>query len=65
MNGWRNPFAKTIHEIKREVMTHFEYHGMYDLCDDEKFSIACEALRRRGETRSFYNITGYMKENLR
>ena len=64
MRIWRNPFAKRIYNIKKEVMAHFAYHQMYNLCDNEKFSIACEILRKRGEALNFNNITVYMKENL-
>lgn len=59
---WRNPFEKTVHDIKREVMTHFAYHHMYELCDENLFTAACKKLRKDKVRPTFYAITGLMKE---
>ncbi len=56
------PWEKTIKEIENEVMQHFSYHHMYDLCDHEKFRAAVDKLRAKKIKPTFYQITGLMKE---
>lgn len=60
--AWRNPFEKTVQELKREVMAHFAYHHMHELCDENLFMVACEKLRKDKLKPTFYLVTGLMKE---
>lgn len=65
MKKWKRPrfsWEKTLNEIKNEVMRHFAYHNMDELCDGQKFKEACDILRKRKLPLNFYNITGVMKE---
>lgn len=60
-NPWESIQERTA-RIKREVMTHFSHHHMYELCNDELYSKACAVLKEKKLCRNFYNITGAMKE---
>ena len=67
INKFKRPrfsWEKTLNDVKKEVMTHFAYHKMYELCDNEKFKEACNILRKQKRPLTFYNITGVMKERL-
>ena len=60
-NPWESAQQKAA-RIKNEVMTHFSYHHMYGLCNEELYHRACDELKRNGLARNFYNITGMMKK---
>ena len=68
MNNMRWKYGvriNTITDIKREVMTHFSYHNMFDLCSDELFEKACDILKSEHIKPSFYTVSGKMKELIR
>lgn len=60
-NPWET-MQKKAARIKNEVMTHFAYHCMYNLCNDELYSQACRILKQKHLARDFCNLTRVMKE---
>lgn len=60
-NPWESRQEKTA-RIKREVMTHFAYHHMYELCDDELYHRAISVLKAKGYAATFGTLTYTMKE---
>lgn len=60
-NPWESRQEKTA-RIKREVMTHFAYHHMYDLCSDELYYRAISVLKAKHIAATFSMLTKTMKE---
>lgn len=59
-NPWESRQEKTA-RIKREVMTHFSYHHMYELCDDSLYHAAISVLKAKHIAATFGTLTAEMK----
>ena len=53
--------ASNAYEVRNQVITHFNYHNMHELCSIHKISEARIELRKRNIIPDFTTICAYLK----